>query len=571
MTRLALRALVAFCVLMFAAPAWAAADPLEAVPDSAAVVVRLRKPRPAIERALQLIKDADNTAGRQLQLMALGIGSLIGNPNGAGIDANKDWYLAVFMSEQARPSIVYIIPATDKQRMRAALGERFQSDLEYDDWVLYSTDSEALQKCRLQTLGRGRSIAQALGANSKAMMDGHDLSLYLNLGAFKQAYRIELDAAKAELEETLANLGEKAPIVEGADMDAVYQMYGDLFKTVLQGFEDAQGLTIALSANRSGLSTASLLSVTPNSPTDKLLQLHQPSGFALLEKLPADRLVYAGVRINFEPMVQWSQRLVAALAQTGDPTTAEDFQTLQQAMQEFSGLKYGEMAMSFGLGSLADGVIRYVTVAQVTPTEKVRELTRQVWESRPLAEADQVQIEFKPDAETYGTFTADVTTQKVDPAADPLGIWTTMYGAEGMVTRTAYLPDAVVQTIGGGTQEMQATIDALTGAGGTATNTESRARSPQFQTTRRRLPAEANAILLIDVPGLIGRGVELAAAGGLQLPVDAAGLKPLGEKRSYSGFALSIEPGGIRTQAEVPSQQIIGLVKIGQMLQQFQP
>jgi hypothetical protein len=147
---------------------------------------------------------------------------------------------------------------------------------------------------------------------------------------------------------------------------------------------------------------------------------------------------------------------------------------------------------------------------------------------------------------------------EVDPQADPLQIQAKMneilYGPEGMVTRTLYLKDRMAQSIGGDKADAQAMLDAINGknaVGGQAS----------FQSARKQLLPQANIIGLLDLPGTIASGLEIAIQAGAPVPLGDNDIKTIRGEPSYLGFSVATDGNGLRAKTVVPVTQMQGVAR----------
>ena len=182
------------------------------------------------------------------------------------------------------------------------------------------------------------------------------------------------------------------------------------------------------------------------------------------------------------------------------------------------------------------------------------------------------EITIKENVEKFGDSTVDLINvkQEVDenaPGAKEQKLITDVaYGKNGIMQRMSSTKTLVVQTIGGGIDEMKAALAAMEQSSSTP-NAVSKSRA-------RQLP-KANLLAMIDLPNTALKVVlawsELAGNGTvpqLPLPVPEKQLKALKVDPSYVTFALSTEPQGLRMRTEVPSSTIAGFYKIMNAVQQ---
>lgn len=589
-------------------PVEAATDPVEAFPDSTSVLLRFKDPTTTIKRAVRIATGLDKEFGQTIQQMSNGIGALISNPKGVGVDRKGDWWLAVFLHDDAPPGVVFAIPASDADAMKRALsqgggGQRggvaapgsrnpaggpaagrpgfgARNGYQFVDiskYVLYTTDQAAVQAMQARINGTGRSIKTLIDAESNGVMLRGDLSVYVNVRQLRERYKVELEAAGEEVDAALKDLPNFAPKVPDVDLEPVFKMYGRMFQGLLQGVQDAESFTAGIAVRSRGVEMEEYLRVKADSPTDRFLQSSAPSELAALDKLPPNKLMYVGMHCDITALTKWGMELTSAMLK--DEKVKQQMQEVLKAFQE---VKFGGMVMGFGLGDLEHGALQTVTFTEVTPVEPIRDLSRKTTQAlgqMSFAGIKQ-QMELKPDAETYGQHSADILTLKteVDAQADPLGIqkqiMSMMYGPEGMTQRIVYLNNGMVQTMGGGRKAMEEALKSLEAPSKSSSDEPA---NPTLDLTRSQLSAKANLVWLMDVPGLVSDALGLMSSGGGQLPVaiPEEELKKLSGQRSYLGCSVTTEPAGLRAKTFVPKQQIESIYKLvgmfRTMFQQFQP
>jgi len=254
-------------------------------------------------------------------------------------------------------------------------------------------------------------------------------------------------------------------------------------------------------------------------------------------------------------------------------------QALEEGMKSYDEIELGTQAMAFSLGDLSGGILRTVTVTEMKPPEKIRDISRKTLKAVDLMNVGDIkqQITMKEDAENVGDVKVDLMTVTQDLPADNPGaafqkqLISSMYGPEGMTTRIAYLSDVVVQTLGGGSGAMSEAIQALappkkTGAAATTKPTAGLAG------TRAKLAPTANLVFMIDLASMASDGLRMAGeALGPLVPVQPDQIKKLNIKRSYLGMSVGAESTGVRVKGHAPFLQLSGFVKLGNVLKDLIP
>ncbi|MCA9067508.1 MAG: hypothetical protein KDA84_01195, partial [Planctomycetaceae bacterium] len=243
-------------------------------------------------------------------------------------------------------------------------------------------------------------------------------------------------------------------------------------------------------------------------------------------------------------------------------------------LNEYGKLKFGSMAMSFGLENTPKGVLRAFSIVDVDNPKMVQKLTQQGIQVMTNYEVGGIKAKttYEPEAETYGNRKADVTrlTYEYDKQTNPFQaqiqsqINEILYGPDGMVTRTFYTNNVVAQSIGGDkttAQELLSAMDGKTNAG----------NNPAFQVTRKKLLSKANFIGMIDVPGVIASGLDIARQFGPvgQVPFNDNDVKAIRGEPSYLGTSIAVEGLGLHAKTVVPVQQMRGIARFVRLMQEI--
>ena len=361
-------ALVCNCV-----SARAADNPLEAIPDDAGVIIRGQKPTETVKKGVEFVSGVDPDAGRLLGPLSRGIGVAISNPGLAGVDKQRDWYVAVFPKVEGDPGIVFAIPTSDADAMQAAILGEF-TFATYQDWLLYALDKTLIEKIQTRIDGKQKSIVTLIDKESVAVMDRNDLSVYLNVIQLRVVYKEQLDAAEDRFDAQLAQFQNFAPAAAGIDLKPILDMYSQAFRGMIQSVKDTQGLTLGLSVAKESVDVETLARVTADSATDKILQANKTSDMKRLDGLPADSHAYVGVSGDTDGLVAWGTRMSAAM-HTGEGETKA---AIEKTAKEISKLNFGSFLMSFGIGNADGGILRIANVIEVTPTDNMRDRTREM-------------------------------------------------------------------------------------------------------------------------------------------------------------------------------------------------
>ncbi|HID24109.1 MAG TPA: hypothetical protein EYP14_17145 [Planctomycetaceae bacterium] len=560
----ACRTVCALAAVVIGVGSLSAALPIGAVSDQASLVIRLKQPDATIQKVVDFVNQIQPGLGTMVQAQTQGLGVLISNPTLAGVDQKRDWYVAAFARAEGEPGVLFVIPVTDAKAFQEALGDQFKS-VAKDKWVVYSDDAATLEAAQKRLSGEGRSIAELIAGKPKEIFDAGDLSVYINVPQLRKVYKKQLDEAGQAIDDFFDKLSQTSVPQPGVDFEAIAELYKQIVSALLQAVRDTNSCTAALTVTRSGLTFDEYALVSPSSPTDRFLQANPPSELKLFARLPAGKPVYAGFFADTARLAQWGTNWYGSVLKDNP-----EFKKLATAMfQELSKAQFGDMVSCFWFGTVATGVIRSATISEVKPTSVVRNMTDSMMELMPKMETPGIkyEVEAKRDAEKYGKYSADVHRVKlaIDQEADPTGtakaIIDAVYGPEGLTTRTIYLPDKVVQVVGGGKETAMEVLESLENPkSGTPT---------EYMALRQQLLPKANVLVLIDLPGSIFQVFKLIVdSGKLPIPVKPDMLDGLQISPSYMGFSVATEPQGVRAKTVIPTKQFQNIMQLVTFAQQ---
>ena len=548
------------CAISWFSVAAPAADSSDAVPDSASVVLRLKAPKATIGKLSEFVDAVQPGVGAAVQGSLPVLGMAIVNPGLTGVDVESDWWAITFLESRQKPSVVFVVPASDVDVMRKALPPGFAVHLT-DKLAVYSENAEALGKVRDQLSSKGTGLWSKIDASSKKLFDNSDVSVLVHLRQLSKAFESELQQAEPQLDTFLNQITAAMPDAQRAQIVPMLDIYRVLGKSAVQGVRDSESWTLGVSFSKEVIHFEDRLQVSSGTATAKFLA-SQPTGeMSLLARMPANKALYFGVKADMAGMIDWSMKMTKSLMGN---LSADQQAQFDSALKEMSGLKWNGLTGYFDVDTSGNGAIRAGTVSEITPTTRLREISG----SMIKAMAEFQSLGFKQTAkletavEKIGGLEVDriTTVQEFDPALDPLGIQKkvrdVMFGDAGMVQLVVYQPTRALQTFGGGTAELQSLVTAL--ASTTSKDTAATA-------ARKRLVEKANVVVLVDLARIIASGVKLAAREGV-LPVDDATIDGLQLQPSFIGMSVACGPTSAGAQLDIPVEQAQGLAKIVMLL-----
>ena len=537
-----------------------AAGPADAVPDSASVVVRWKTPKATLAKLADYAEAVQPGFGEVVKGGLPALGQATGNPELAGVDVEKDWWAIVFAESGEKPVVVFVIPVTDAKAVEDALPDHFEFHTA-DKLAIFSDNEEALGKVRTRLSGKGTALWSKIDAASKKLFDASDVSVLVHVRQLAEEFETELEQAEPQLNALIDQITAAMPEAQRAQIAPAFDMYRVLGKAVLQGVEDSHSHTLGITISKDTIRFEDRLQVEADTPTAKFLGSQPTGDLSLLSRLPANKSAYFGAKVDIAGMIDWSMNMTKAmLTNTSDEQKAQ----LDAALKQMRGLKYGELAGYIDLDPKSAGAMRAGSVSEVTPTDRMRDISRTMLKAMGKIETGGFTqtSTLEPAAEKIGGVEVDRITikQEVDPASDPLGLQKKfrdiLFGAAGMQQLTMYQPQRALQTFGGGTAEMQGLVTALS---------STPSKDAPAAAARKRFFEKANVVVLVDVARLIVNGAKLAAREEA-FPVDAEVLEGLKLSPSFIGFAIACEPTAARSQVVIPIVQAQGIAKVVMLL-----
>ncbi len=535
----------------------AAADPFDAVPDSASVVLRLKTPQATLGRLADYVNVVQPGFGEAIRGNLPALGLLISNPGLAGVDAEKDWWAIVFIEGRQKPGVVFVVPTTDAKAMKEALPSGWLLH-EADKLAIYSEDEAALNKMKDRVSGKGASLWSKTDAASKKLFEASDVSAFVNLKQLSQAFANELDQAEPSLDAFLAQISGLLPEQQRTQMAMVMDVYRSLGKAAVQGARDSNSLTMGVKFSKDTIRFEDRLQVAEGTKTAKFLSKQPTSDFSLLAQLPADKSVYFGAKADMQGMIDWSMKLTKSMLANG---TDEQKAAFDQSAKDMRDLKWDQIVGYFDLDANGEGALRGGTVSEVTPTDKLREITKvmmSVVGAMQLPGFKQT-ISMESTSAKIGGLPVDQMTlkQEVDEAADPLGIqkkvMSVLHGPEGMKQFMLFQPKRSLQTVGGDVAQLETLVKSL-GA--------SPVKGSAPAIARKSYAEKANVIALADVARLLGNGIKIAAREQVIPAAASDAIDNLKLQPSFMGGSITCEPTAVSAQFEIPAVQAQGIAKI---------
>lgn len=544
----------AFLTMLFtlwtAVDAAAQENPLAYFRKDVGVVIRLSEPDRTFEKVAQIIEKVQPGVGAVFQeQQETVLGQVISNPGLTGVDPSRDWYVAVYAEKGAAPKIVFAIPAVRAEDMVAALAGTMQTQVQRN-WVLYTNDET------LPSVVEGETFASLLTEANPNRLPAGDLSVFVNVRHLSTVYAEEVELMQEKVLESLGTLRFMEP-EGGVDFEAIAQLYGTLAEAFFSGMKDAESVSLSVGLTETEIAFDQFVEFTPGSGAAKFLAENQQDALDNLARLPANWPLYYGISGQMKGLMKYGVSASQAMLKLGD----EKRNAAQELVKDIEGLNFGAVVTAFDVVDSTAEIMRGVTLTTVTPIEKMQEFTRKSQEKIGSFSTDAVKqvTTIQTDAEEYGNRKGDIfTVKQVYADADEAGkvsskVQDLMFGPEGMVSRSVYLDNQVVSTIGGGRQLMRSMLSSIENQ-----------KSNKIEKYRSGLMPKANFVVLMDVAGLAGRALKVSSKfEESPIMINPAAIDNLNLKISYLGFAIGSEGSTLKAQTRLPVDQITGLTKLG--------
>ena len=551
------RSLVPLLVLCTSTATLHAADnPVDALPEDSGVVIRIANPTKTVQKGVNFVANVRSEFAPFVQLAGAGVGNLISNPSQAGVDRERDLWFAFVPRAGQEPAPVFAVAATDAKTLKdeVVMNATF---VEYEEWVLFSPDEATAAKVQARVDGKGTSVGESAPEQVHQMFQTNDVAIFVNLELMKDVYSDEMAQVRKQVQDGMQQLENFAPVVEGVNMKPIFELYGEMFVGLFNVVDDAQSFTCALSISENEIVLDDLLLVAEGSSTDRFLQRNKPSAFAAMPRMPDGQLVYIGLHGDMSGMMEFVLKFWEAMA-----SDQEGYAELAKSMEDLKAINFGEYYATFDLADMENGALRSTVAMNLSPVEKMRTLTREMSGAMNLKIAGvEQETTVEPDAEKIAGMSVDIvrSKQEVAPEIDPLGIQNelmrVLYGEDGMISRVTYTDDAMLQVIGGTSEETATSYERW--------KADAVKSNEAVDAVRTQLLEESNIIMLFDLPNFAVDIVSLVVEHGqIPLPINEATLQQMEQDPSYIGFSMSTQKSGLRTKTVIPAAQIKGIVDI---------
>ncbi|MFO0999576.1 MAG: hypothetical protein U0936_04510 [Planctomycetaceae bacterium] len=534
---------------------------LELIPETAAAVIRIQAPEQITADLVQFINKVQPGFGGLAEAqLPMAFGQAIKNPQLAGVDQSKDWYVALFIDDSGEPKGVLVLPVTDADEAKGAMEETFEF-LEHETWLICSPEGHFFDEFEDLKGGKLKSAASLLDDQLEAIVTKGHLTVAINAVLLRETFADELNTADDHLEELIQMMGAQIKQASPSmDMEYVLDMYRDLGRTLLQAVNDSESYALSIQVTDDALKIDQLLTVGEETATAAFFATQPVSDMSSLKSVPEGLMGYLGLHGDPSSLLTWSKSVVEKVIRNEEQKAL----TLK-ALESLKEAEFGTLAAGGDLLPEEETAMRYFSVAEIAPAQKIRDMMKSLGNGAEYEVAGiEQQLTYEPDAEKIGDQSVDIyrVKQTIPEGLDPTGmqkkINEKLYGSDGIVQRIMLKENVMLQTMGGGLDAMKQLVD-----------------SPEWQSetllsARARQHENANLIVLVDLPNSVYKFAKLIiGTGALPIPIQSEQIEGLELPASYSGFSLAMEENRLSTTTNVSVETFQGFVRMAMFIQQM--
>ena len=531
------------------------------IPETAAAVVRIQAPEQITADLVEFINKVQPGFGGLAEAqLPMAFGQAIKNPQLAGVDQSKDWYVALFVDESGEPKGVLVLPVTDADEAKGAMEETFEF-VEHKTWLICSPEGQFLDEFEELKDGKLKSAASLLDEQLEAIvMKGH-VTFAVNAVLLRETFADELNSADDRLEELIQMMATQIKQASPSmDMEYVLDMYRDLGKAVLQAVNDSESYALSIEVTDDALKIDQLLTVGKETDTAAFFATQPVSDMPTLKSVPEGLMGYMGIHGNPDSLLTWSKSVVEKVIKNDEQKAL----TLK-ALESLTEAEFGTLAAGGDLLPEEDVAMRYFSVAEIAPAQLIRDMMKSLGNGVEYEVAGiEQQLTYEPDAEKIGDQSVDIyrLKQTIPDSLDPTGMQKKvnekLYGPDGMVQRLLLKGDVMLQTMGGGLDAMKRLAES------------SEWQDETLLSARARQHEKANVIVLVDLPNSVYKFAKLIiGTGTLPIPIQLEQIEGLELPASYSGFSLAMEENRLSTTTNISVESFQGFVLMAMYVQQM--
>lgn len=559
-----------------------AQNPLEAYPDTVAVVIRFESIGHfvgGVNDMLGAISPRVAEDSRDFEGDAIGAMLELRNRTDV-VDRMAPVCVAIFPVEVGGPPSAILLKAKDETKLIRALLQLDDGDFQreklengftkysggvpvfvgrWNDYYVITRKPEIADLMNLNGKDR-RNMADVLNARARKVFDDGSAAVVVNTAHLATKFKSEIADGRTRVHSSIDDLPDEQL---GTYAEVTKKVYHDMADMAFDALLDSTWFVGHVNLSAAGGQAEGLFGVKQDSKTDKLLAANKPSSMETLGLLPSGVPLYFGMAVNYERILgPW---LRATYGQTADTPEARAAAEASAKLIGEAGVK--STVVSYALPGDGKGGITANTLQEAEHAGKLRDGMRKLMQAAGDVKSPlfNMSFEMKENAESYREHKIDLMEMKFKFLGEgELAVLSTFYekifGGDVFQTRSTTLDTLMVQATGNDASSIRKLIDAVSSGEGVI------ALDDAYGKSRDQLADQSNVMLLVDAPRMVVDGVKMLSsvepfASGLRLAPFNFSVNP---PASYSGLSVGAEPQGVRFKAFVPVEQPRGLFQIFQ-------
>lgn len=449
--RISLTLLLLTCCLSQAQSQQQDKSPLPFIPSDFNLVFKFRSPEPTMNSIREVFSESASELSDFVELMPVMLESTLGNLGMAGVDQGSDVWMAIRYRAGEDPEKVFLVVSKKPDELKEALGDLYHY-FSTGKWTVYSESAEAVELFQKLQDGTGKGLNKFIDPNCVEILARGDLAVWADLQSIRRAYEDQIELMKSQTSDAIQNLPGAIPNQDSVDSAQIVQNFELTFENAMTLLKDSRAFCGNVTVNKGGVLFDSYVSFSFSSETAKFVKALPTSDFKSLDKLPQSHLVYLGVSGLTQSFMNWGLNFSTAAV-----TDEDQRKKFTEAFAELAELGYGSMTLSADIGAPGEAASQTVTQLELDDPARYREITPRLLEALGGIETNGIKLkhEFQTEAEEYGDYKADVFSMSYESTepANPqslmqLQAFNSIYGPDGMKTRTFYFEDRILQVVG---------------------------------------------------------------------------------------------------------------------------
>ncbi len=430
-------------------------------------------------------------------------------------DLEQDWWFYGWNVCGPDACFVLLIPTSNPDeyqardvRRREQKQDMSSDSIVYKNWVVKGS-TPAIEAVRQCLAGRKPSILSRFDDTSLETFCRGDLGFFVDSHAIVAAatelkkdpseISLELVSIPFELASELFSDFFGGINWQAGNENAIMNIYVRAAIALAQVLADSERFAVCLTIDDELIQIEQCLTVKPDSATATFFKSNPGAEMKALCDLPASSAIYLGLHGDWKSKffsAESLQKIADAEAELTASLAVEKQSLLEQEQQ----LNYGTISIAYPMHPFDQGLLRSVTIKEANSPELAREVAAQRLKDATILLASNSTGSIQPirTTEKYGSLIADIVTSP-DPAFDAgpaeitFNLSNILYGTGHLTTRTIYLKDRIVESVGGSKVRAAAAFRRVA-----ESSDRSSAPDREFTKLRKRLHDRPNFLLMVD-------------------------------------------------------------------------